>query len=510
MNVTAAPASQGPLIVCENTEELYSPRGRAAVARAAADYLEENKLTALELLSSSEQARMVVNSDTLFGALVQRVAIAQAQALKQGVRDRVNKLTALLNGAVTQTQQFEKRLPPPPVDAAGLSKLVQSDPLYGERIAFAALTRHMAFTRGWTEKAERCFLLLGDPRRPTADAEALKIMDAALAEILLARTGVPELMGKARNPLHRIAQLLSLLDARFAMPAEEPVTELAEKLTQLMHGQTMPALRDAVLQLIRRLLDSSIPFVADEPNEEFRATRLVYETLTRDQALAVEIGVADRMEIRMKRLVTRENLARLIQGIYAGPKLMQALMLYEQTIGEGARDILLKFVQYMAEHRDLAKDFADPSTSQAEKLEMAEAIRDKLSTAGLPEHRREKLTELIDHLIGTIKAGEQRRSPRTMCGPEDHVLVESMKVPLKNWSALGLLFGPVSASLSTGEKLRLTVRIKNPKIQISFEAEAEVMRAAQDGMIAVKYVCHDRQIAKMIQHYFDPVGAAKG
>lgn len=510
MNVPAAASAHSNLVLCETVEDLYTPRGRAALARACRDHLEENKLIPLELLSSSEQARLVINSETMFGSLLQQVAIAQAQALKQSVRDRAKKLTGIINQAVTQTTSFERKLPPPPVDAAGLSKLAESDPLYGERIAFVALARHLAFSRSWTEKTERCFALLGRPDKQLADAVAQGIITAALAEIMLVRTGVPELLGKARNPMHRIAQLLSLLDARFALPAEEPVTEIAEKLTALIRSQQPAALRDAVVQLIRRLLDNPIAFAAEEPSEEFRATRLVYETLIRDSALALEIGVADPMEIRMRRLVTRENLTRLVPGAYSGPKLMQALMLYEQTIGEGAREILLKYAVYMAEHRDFAKEFADPSTGTEEKLEMAGEIRTKLATSGLPDHRREKLTLLLDGLINQLKVGEQRRAPRTMCGPEDHVVVENIKVPLRNWSALGLLFGPLSATLDLGQKLHLTVRIKNPKISIAFDAEADVLRCGEDGLVAVKYHCPDRQISKMIQQYFDPVGAAKG
>ncbi len=507
MNV---PTASNHPVLCETVEDLYAARGRAALARACRDHLEENKLIPLELLSSSEQARLIINSETMFGALLQQVSILQAQILKQGVRDRSKKLTAIINQAVTQTTAFERRLPPPPVDAEGLSKLVDSDPLYGERIAFVALSRHLAFTKSWTDKAERCFGLLGPAGRTAVDTAALGVISAALAEIMLARTGVPELLGKARNPMHRIAQLLSLLDARFALPADEPVTEMAEKLTQLIRSRQPPPLRDAVVQLIRRLLDAALPFASEEPTEEFRATRLVYETLIRDPALALEIGVADPMEVRMRRLVTRENLTRLVPGAYSGPKLMQALMLYEQTIGEGARDILLKYAFYMAEHRDFAKEFADPSVGTEEKLEMAGEIRTKATSAGLPDHRREKLLLLLDGLLNQLKAGEQRRAPRTMCGPEDHVVVENIKVPLRNWSALGLLFGPLSAMLDTGQKLHLTVRIKNPKISIAFDAEAEVMRCGEDGMVAVKYHCPDRQISKMIQHYFDPVGAARG
>jgi len=496
--------------ICETVEDFYSARGRAMVARACRDHLEENRLTAFELMSHTEHARLVMESDTLYGALVQRVAVTQAQQLKQGVRDRAKKVAGLCNLAFTQTAGFEKRLPPGPLTAAALSALVQSDPLYGERIGFAALARHLKLAKTWMEKAERCFDLIGKPASPAADAAALGILEQGLAELLLARTGVVELIGKARNPQHRVLQLLSMLDRIFALPDDEVTTDMADRLSDLNLKNRTPALRDAVMQLLRRLLESSVPLRADEPVDEFTATRQTYQVLIRDRALAVELGVADLIEARMKRLVTRENLAKLIPGAFSGPKLMQAFFLLDQTIGDGAREILLKYITYLLEHRDLEKEFAEPSATQAEKLEQAQAVRGQLVSAGLTDHRRERLVELVDGLIEKIKAGEQRRSPRTICGPEDHVVVEGVKAPLKNWSVIGLLFGPLTNSLEQGQRLALTVRIKSPKITIGFEADCEVVRAGTDGMVAVKYFPRDKAVARTIALYFDPLGAARG
>src|SRR3546814_8604913 len=99
----------------------------------------------------------------------------------------------------------------------------------------------------------------------------------------------------------------------------------------------MPAQHDAIVQLVRRLLISSVPLAAEEPAEEFPATREVYALLTRDRDFALELGAADLFEKRMVRLVTAEKLAKLIPGYYSAPKLMTGLQLFEEAIGEGDR-----------------------------------------------------------------------------------------------------------------------------------------------------------------------------
>ena len=505
------------MYVCETVADLYNERGRALIAQICREHLEENKLIPLELLSSSAQARLIMEAGELqFAGLIQKVAVGQSQAVRQAgnappgslLRERSLFLMKLCANALEQLLAIEKTLPPGPLDADALDKLAQGS---DQRPAYAALARHLNLSHSWTEKVERCFALIGQPLKPKAPAQALAALDKVLAEILLVRPAVPELLGKAQSPSHRLRQLLSLLDKRYALPAEEPITDPADKLGQLMLNTPMPALRLAVQQLIHRLLDSGVPLVSEEPGLEFRATREIYDLIRQDPALPMALQIDALMELRMRRLVTRENLARLIAGAFSAPKLMQALLLLEQTIGPGPRDILQKYAFYLLEHRDLDKDFTDPSSSQAEKLEMAAALREQAGKAGLfSDHRRERMLELIDALIGRLKASEQRRSPRTMCGPEDHVVLEGMKANLRNWSAIGLLFGPCSAHLEAGQHLRLTVRIKNPKIMLGFDAEAEVVRAGSDGMIAVKYRPLDRQIAKTIAIYFDPVGAAKG
>lgn len=492
------------VVLCQDAHSLSERRALAMIGRVCRDYLDENILTPLELLHHSGHARLLNGAENLCAALVQKAAVAQAQATNTPMRDKVKKLYAITTAAITQVEAFEKRLPATPLTHRLMTQLNGSDPLYGTRIAYCALAHHLNMSKTWTEKAGRVLALFDAGIEPVAVA----VLDEALAEILQAKTAVPELLGKFRDARLRIIQLMSLLDGRYATDNEAYGTEFAQKLHAVASKHQMPALREAVIQLVRRLLTSSVPLLSEEPAEEFPATREVYALLTKDREFALELGAADLFEKRMVRLVTAEKLNRLIPGHFAAPKLMQGLKLFEESIGEGPKEILLKYIAYLFEHRDLEKEFVDPAYTAEEKTEIAQELRKKLVSAGLSDHRREQFLGILDPLIQRI-GQDQRKATRTQCGPEDHVVLEGNRIPLKNWSAIGLLFGPITGTFLEGELLKLTVKIKNPKLQITFDAEGDVVRYTNEGFVAMKYRCLDAQMAKKVALYFDPLASAK-
>lgn len=495
----------GGVVLCQDAHALSERRARAMLGRICREHLDENIIIPIELLHHSAHAKLVTNSETLYAAFVQKAAVAQAQATNSPVRDKVKKLFAITTAAVTQVEAFEKRLPATPLTHRLLTQLAGSDPLYGERIAYTALAHHLYMSKNWTEKADRCLKLL----EPGVEPAATTVLDEALAETLLAKSAVPELFGKFSDAKQRIVQFMSILDKRYAVDEHAYETEFSQRLYETASKHSLPALRDAIVQLVRRLLISSVPLASEEPAEEFAATREVYALLTRDRDFALELGAADLFEKRMVRLVTAEKLAKLIPGYYSAPKLMTGLQLFEEAIGDGPKEILLKYISYLFEHRDLEKEFVDPAYTTEEKVEIAQELRKKTVSAGLSDHRREQFLGILDPLIQRLAQGDQRRSTRTMAGPEDHVLLEGTRVPLKNWSAIGLLFGPITGTFLEGELLKVEVRIKNPKLQITFDAEGEVVRYSDEGFVAMKYRCLDAQMAKKVALYFDPLAGAR-
>ena len=97
---------------------------------------------------------------------------------------------------------------------------------------------------------------------------------------------------------------------------------------------------------------------------------------------------------------------------------------------------------------------------------------------------------------------EQRGAPRAALGPDDHVMVNNVRFPLRNWSPFGLLFGPMGAPPNVGAKIEVKVAVKYRDDRIRFSAIAEVMRV-DNGQVAVRYTCQTPEALPQIQAYFN-------
>lgn len=118
----------GGVVLCQDAHALSERRGRAMLGRVCRDYLDENVLIPIELLHHSGHAKLLNNAENLYAALVQKAAVAQAQASNSPVRDKVKKLYAITTAAVTQVEAFEKKLPGTPLTHRLLAQLTASRP----------------------------------------------------------------------------------------------------------------------------------------------------------------------------------------------------------------------------------------------------------------------------------------------------------------------------------------------------------------------------------------------
>jgi hypothetical protein len=100
-------------------------------------------------------------------------------------------------------------------------------------------------------------------------------------------------------------------------------------------------------------------------------------------------------------------------------------------------------------------------------------------------------------------AGTDRRmSPRVATGANDYVTFNNVRFPLKNWSATGLLFGPMGAAPEVGQQLTLNVTVQCGQDRLRFDAACQVVRVV-NNLVAAKYECKVPEIAAKIRAYFE-------
>jgi hypothetical protein len=81
---------------------------------------------------------------------------------------------------------------------------------------------------------------------------------------------------------------------------------------------------------------------------------------------------------------------------------------------------------------------------------------------------------------------DRRTSPRLQTTANDHVTFNGVQFPLRNWSATGLLFGPMGTPSTVGQKLSLKVTVTCGADRLRFDAACDVIRVAS-GQVAARY-----------------------
>jgi len=97
---------------------------------------------------------------------------------------------------------------------------------------------------------------------------------------------------------------------------------------------------------------------------------------------------------------------------------------------------------------------------------------------------------------------DRRVSPRVTTGANDYVTFNSVRFPLKNWSATGLLFGPMGAPPEVGHKVTLNVTVTCGQDRLRFDAACQVVRVV-NNLVAAKYDCQAADVAARIRAYFE-------
>lgn len=104
---------------------------------------------------------------------------------------------------------------------------------------------------------------------------------------------------------------------------------------------------------------------------------------------------------------------------------------------------------------------------------------------------------------------DKRAAPRAVTAPDDYVILNGLQLPLRNWSAAGLLFGPMGTPPAIGQTIQIKVTVRCGDDRLKFEASGQVMRVA-NGQVAVRYRCASAETAARIKAYFERLAETTG
>jgi hypothetical protein len=167
-----------------------------------------------------------------------------------------------------------------------------------------------------------------------------------------------------------------------------------------------------------------------------------------------------------------------------------------------ARKYLAATIDGLVENQEFKSDFYVPGMAHDEKRAIAAQVSQAFATSQLADAKRQRFREIAATAFADLaSAGDRRIAPRSIAGPEDRVLVGGQRVPLRNWSETGVMFGPFSGLAQPGQRMKATVMLRNGYISMGFEADLEIVRFV-DGLVGARYTCADPHVRQRIKAHF--------
>ncbi len=485
---------------CVTPHEALEAAARETLFRVAQPYLDQVRITATELAFDPREHRKILNSGTKFQEYVQRVAILQGQQLKNPVAERMRQTLELVDGAMLLVDAEAKNLPDAHVaDATAIDKLAATDPKLGPVRAGIALAANLAAAGpgNWTARGNRCLELLDGVRNPVS----LALLDQTIAELMRMKLSGAVLVGPSDNLALIVRACLAL--AGDAAPGPGSLPPFVSGLVARMAGRDMPFVGRATVEILNGAITGVASLAKRDPTLELSSTRDLRRKVTSLPLLAADKDLADNLSRRLTRLTAPESLNPMIaREVGIGRKLLVLLGLHADIEDPNARKYIGATIDGLVENQEFKSDFYVPGMAHDEKRALAAQVSQAVAASQLPDGKRQRFREIAATAFADLtSSGERRISPRSIAGPEDRVLLGGQRVPLRNWSETGVMFGPFAGVAQPGQHMKATIMLRNGYLSMGFEADLEIIRFV-DGLVGARYTCADPHVRQRIKAHF--------
>ncbi len=414
--------------ICREPNDLFTPAAKRVIGRLCRDFLDASVLTPTELLHAPDKQHLYLNRGTEYQAAVQKAAMAQAQAARQNVAQRVRELFNLVDAAVRHSAERLKAKPPADIDPAGFAAFVATTRKAEMTEAHdffvnAALAQHLAPAKTWLEKIERLRLLADGSKDP---ATVLPIVDDLLAEILESKAALRELFGPSDNMGRFLEAVVDLLTS--PQPAALDMPE-AKKIRDLLGRHALPESRATLLRQLRRGIEAKTPLANGMPPADLNAHLSLLDALIKAGEAAGGENTIDQFGQRMARVLSVDTLAGAMRDMKrVDDKLIRALEIHRRLATSPGRLQVRQYVDFLFETERLVLTIGKEPEPIAQKLQRITKVHDALVTSGLSgvalSKHAEPLVALQSDLVRDNKLFERIEREKTTPAARALVLLD--------------------------------------------------------------------------------------
>ncbi|MDZ5647559.1 hypothetical protein [Nitrospirillum sp. BR 11828] len=388
---------------CDKPEDFTGDIQRQVIRGLFARYLDENRLTPLEVLYYEVAARALDNAGTLVQGALQRLASQQVRGSQQTAVSRMKELMAMVDDGLSRLVAKSKGNPVPPLAPGGLKALSEklaaggADPIPG---LYRATAAYLAGTKTWMEKLDRLFRLF----TPDLTVREMRIIDSIAAEIMGSSLALRELVGKEADRIELVLNAINLyvgklgkvdMDAGGSHPPG--VIALSELLAQGVLPRTLAELRLGLL----RHLHARLPFHGERHiQDELRALVRIQDHLkVTAPSLVNDEEIQEAIALRADKLIQPEAMADVMamaRGTYA--KINLVLSLVNMAPGRQARAKLAPYLRSLIVPDDIVWDMGCQNR-RMDIIPPLSELADRIQNAGLPDASKREILDILDSAL---------------------------------------------------------------------------------------------------------------
>ncbi len=406
--------------LCVAPQDLYSLHARERIGRLLETWLERNNATPFELLHRPDLVEKLEASGVDLQHAVQKIAVPEATARAMSVHELIRVFHGLIERAVERLMKDHRKGVLPDVDKEGFANAAErlsQDPDRGYLLG-AGVAASIAPAKSWSEKVTRLMDLAdAAPGQGPARGLALSTVQQPLAEILEAKPGITDVLGKGRDLGANLAAMtrLAAYDAvELLLQSEKSVQKvmpelspLARRLAQWLSGETFQGTRAAIGRRILRELTGPRRLCPGEAAREIDVLRALAMSLTAAAGKLLPLEeVQSAFAIRSKMLVTGDFVeAYLGQGLTAYQEVEALVWLTENIIGASNKRQAAGWLKAIISSLRFEKEMLGGDQNPGARLGQLASLHRAVAQCGLAPPDYEPLQEKLGDLGGHVEAG---------------------------------------------------------------------------------------------------------
>lgn len=461
----AAPQAEAQPL-CVTPQDLYTLHARERIGRLLETWLERNNATPFELLHRPDLVERLEASGVDLQHAVQKIAIPEAHARSMSVHELIRIFHSLIERAVDRLMKDSRKGALPDVDKEGFSAAAErlaQDPERGYLLG-AGVAASIAPAKSWSEKVTRLVDLAdAAPDKGPARGLALGIIQQPLAEILEAKPGITDVLGKGRDlgaNLAAMTRLAAYDSVERLMKVETsvakvmpPLSPIAVRLAKWLGGDNFLETRAAIGRRILRELTGPRRLCPGEAAREIDVLRALAMSLTAASGNLLPLEeVQSAFIARSKMLVTGDFVeAYLGSGMSSLEEVEALIWLTENVIGAANKRQAGGWLKAVIASLRFEKEMTNSDENPGARLGQLAALHRSVGRCGLVAEDFHPIQEKLGDIGGHVEA--QARLSLTVARA-NAPLLHRLTLLLKLASGENAPLGP-AANRARAEALKL-------------------------------------------------------